>query len=151
MPNFEQFKQNNKNATSSNNEEKVESKEELTVSNGDLPQDFNLQHVWNEFIASQSIRIASFLKNLTPRIQGDAVWVTVSIKAQEEALEPIRPDFARFINKTTNGALVRLNVEVGSFEKAELKPYTDKEKLEFLIKKNPKVAEFVQKLEIRPK
>ncbi len=108
-------------------------------------------NAWGLFVSKQKISISSFLKSLTPEIKGDSIVITVPNISKEEALESIRPEFAKFISTLTKGEILRLNIEVGASVVTESKPYTDKEKLEYLMKKYPKLADFVKKMEIRTK
>jgi len=103
---------------------------------------------WNEFIESQSMRTGSLMKTLRPSVVANEVVVTVH-QSKVEVLDSVKFPFNRFINEKSEGKLTNLKIEVGDLVEQERKPYTEKEKLEYLIKKNPKLDELIQKLGLR--
>ncbi len=89
------------------------------------------------------------MKALTPELQENEVVVKVASAAQQDAIEDIRIDFVRFISQKTNGQIQSLLIEKGVAEITERKPYTEKEKLEYMLSKNPQWKEVIEKLSLR--
>lgn len=100
---------------------------------------------WNEFAESQSMRISSLLKTLKPVARGNEVVVQVPPK-KDEITESVKYPFARFITEKSKGALTKLAVEEGVLENTGKRPYTEKEKLEYLRGKHPEMEEVIKKL-----
>lgn len=104
---------------------------------------------WEEFIDSQSVRISTLLKIVKPEIQGTDFVLTVSGRAQQEGLDSIRFPLTRYVNEKSNGKLTKVVIKLGELQEAESRPYTEKEKLEYLMKKKPVLADIIKKLELR--
>ena len=123
--------------------------EELKVAEGH-PVDKELLHrYWLEFSQSAGLRAASLMKALLPDLQGKEVIVTTASAAQQNALEEIRIDFIRFVSEKTNGQINSMRIEKGAVEMTERKPYTEKEKLEYMLNKNPQWKDVIDKLGLR--
>lgn len=103
---------------------------------------------WQEFIETQSVRTASLMKTLRPRQEGDKVIVTVPPK-KDEMLEAVKFPFNRFISEVSDGKLQSMVIEIGEIEETERRPYTDKEKLDYLMKRHPELDDIIKKLGLR--
>ncbi|MCC7299339.1 MAG: hypothetical protein IT244_13475 [Bacteroidia bacterium] len=103
---------------------------------------------WHEFIEGQTMRTGSLMKTLRPSVVGTEVVLTVHA-SKVEVLDGVKFPFNRFINEKSEGKLTNLKIEVGDLVEQERKPYTEKEKLEYLIKVNPKLEDLIQKLGLR--
>jgi hypothetical protein len=107
-----------------------------------------LMQWWEEFIETQSVRTASFMKTIRPLIEDKDVVVKVPA-SKVEVLEAVKFPFNRFISDRSQGKLNNFRVEPGEVVEQERRPYTDKEKLEYMIKKNPGLEEIIKKLGLR--
>lgn len=122
-----------------------------TEQSSDLKQvsETQLKQYWIDFSHTAGMRASSLMKAITPELQGNEVLVTVASAAQQDAIEDIRMDFVRFIAQKTNGLIQSLRIEKGAAEITERKPYTEKEKLEYMLSKNPQWKEVIEKLSLR--
>lgn len=107
-----------------------------------------LMQWWEEFIETQSVRTASFMKTIRPFIEARDVVVKVPA-SKVEVLEAVKFPFNRFIADRSQGKLNNFRVEAGEVVEQERRPYTDKEKLEYMIRKNPGLEEIIKKLGLR--
>lgn len=117
-----------------------------------LDSDLNnqLKDGWMQFASQCSPRISSLMKTVNIRLNGSEVVAETGSSSQTGALEEIRIDFVRFITKFSGGKILSLRFEqVQATEGNARKPYTEKEKLEFLINKNPKLKETIERLNLR--
>ena len=94
------------------------------------------------------MRISSLLRTILPRVVADEVVIEVP-PSKVEMLEAVRFPFNRFIADKSENRLKKLRIDAGESVQTERKPYTDREKLEYLIQKNPKLAEVVKKLDLK--
>lgn len=104
--------------------------------------------LWQEFIETQTLRMKGLMRDLEPTINGTEVEVTVPPK-KIEAMESVRFPFNRFIIDKTDGKLNNLKVLSGELSQTDRRPYTDKEKLEFLVKNHPELEDVIKKLGLR--
>ncbi len=110
--------------------------------------DINL--VWQNFIATQTPRIATSLKLVTYSMDEDGILkIIIGSKAMEGLMEEIRIPLLQFIHKNFANPVKGMEVELGVVEQGERRPYTDKEKLDFLIKKHPDLAKTIEDLQLR--
>lgn len=109
-----------------------------------------LKDGWMEFAGQCSPRISSLMKTVNIRLNGTEAVAETGSSSQTGALEEIRIEFVRFITKYSGGKIASLKFEqVQATEGNARKPYTEKEKLEFLINKNPKLKETIERLNLR--
>ncbi len=114
----------------------------------DHPTEVQLKQWWAEFVETQPVRISSLLKTTTPKIEHDEV-VIVMPPSRIEPLEIVKFPFNRFIQDISEGRLKRLRIDAGEVEQMERKPYTEKEKLEYLQKMNPILKDVIDKLDLK--
>jgi len=103
---------------------------------------------WNQFVETQSVKTASLMKMMRPVREGNEVVVTIAA-SKMEVLEAVRFPFNRFITDISGGKLTSLRIVAGEVKEQERRPYTDKEKLDYMIKKNPDLEEVIRKLGLR--
>lgn len=115
---------------------------------GHVISDRQLMEWWQEFSDTQSVKTASFMKTLMPTMEGEEVVVTLS-PSKADVLDNVRFPFKRFITEASGGKLTGLLVKTGEVQEQDRKPYTEKEKLEYLIKKHPELDTLMQKLGLR--
>jgi len=61
----------------------------------------------------------------------------------------VRIAMVQFINKSLNIKITGLEMILSGLENVERRPYTDREKLEFLTKKHPLLAKTIEDLQLR--
>lgn len=95
------------------------------------------------------VRIGTLLKSIKSRVENDTFIFVVTGKMQESFLEELRPDILRELRGLTNSAISKFNFEFEEALETGRKPYTDAEKLNFLLEKHPLLQEAVEKLKLR--
>ncbi len=103
-----------------------------------------------QFISTQGTRISSALKLLTYSMNSEGMLhVVLGSKAQEGLLEEVRPVLIQFLNKNLSAKVIGMETSLAELENSERRPYTDREKLEFLSKKHPLLAKTIEDLQLR--
>ncbi|MEN8227204.1 MAG: DNA polymerase III subunit gamma/tau [Bacteroidota bacterium] len=105
-----------------------------------------IMKAWNDYAASieKSLpRIFSTLINNRPVVKADGtVMVLLNSDAQRDNfIKNIRPQLAGFIQEATGMAAVDILTEVAEVEQNGKKIYTEQDKLDFLMKKNPELGQ----------
>ena len=122
---------------------------ELSVAESAPIDEELLNQYWIEFSQTAGLRTSSLMKAIKPILEDKEVVVTVASAAQQDAIEDIRMDFIRFLSQKTEGQIQSLRIDKGAAEITERKPYTEKEKLEYMLSKNPRWKEVIEKLGLR--
>jgi len=104
-----------------------------------------LIRAWNDYAASMEKlkpRIYSTLVNNRPVVRGDgAVIVLLNSDAQRDNfIKNIKSDLVAFILNATGLSSVEIVTEVTENEQMEKKIYTEQDKLEFMVNKNPELG-----------
>jgi len=113
------------------------------------PTNAELNAIWNEFASKQGPRIASLMKLLSGRLEGNVMVVTAGSQAQLDSLDEIKISFNRYLIEKTGDSNLVFKPEKGEVKESERRPYTDREKLDFLLKKHPDWQEMIEKLHLR--
>jgi DNA polymerase-3 subunit gamma/tau len=104
-----------------------------------------LIRAWNDYAASMEKlkpRIYSTLVNNRPVVRGDgAVMVLLNSEAQRDNfIKNIKSDLVEYIRGATGLSSVEILTEVSENEQIGKKIYTEQDKLEFLVNKNPELG-----------
>jgi len=104
-----------------------------------------LIRAWNEYAASMEKlkpRIYSTLVNNRPVVRGDgAVMVLLNSEAQRDNfIKNIKSELVAYILDATGLSSVEILTEVSENEEIGKKIYTEQDKLEFLVNKNPELG-----------
>ncbi len=102
-------------------------------------------NAWNDYAASlekRKPRIHSTLVNNRPVLRGDgAVMLLLNSEAQRDNfIKNIKSDLVEYIQGATGLSSVEIITEVSENEQVGKKIYTEQDKLEFLVKKNPELG-----------
>lgn len=89
------------------------------------------------------------MKAITPAVEGQEVVAVTSATAQMDALEEIRFSFNKYISGASQGRLLTLRIEKGAAPQTERRPYTEKEKLDAMLKLHPEWQEVIERLQLR--
>jgi hypothetical protein len=74
----------------------------------------------------------------------------LSTSGQESIIEEIKPQMMQFLKlRLKPNPVKNIGWEMGEIQVVERRPYTDKEKLEFLVKKYPALGEALESLHLR--
>jgi len=128
--------------------EVAQSEEVVPVINENEPIP-SLQKLMEEFSASQSSRVGGLIKSILFKEDGSQVIVTVSSRAQELAMEDIRIPMMQFLMKRSRNKYNNVITVLGEVAETEKRPYTDKEKLDYFLKKHSDLADVLEKLHLR--
>ncbi len=102
-------------------------------------------NAWNDYAASlekRKPRIHSTLVNNRPVLRGDGtVMLLLNSEAQRDNfIKNIKSDLVEYIRGATGLSSVEILTEVSENEHVGKKIYTEQDKLEFLVKKNPELG-----------
>ncbi len=95
------------------------------------------------------MRIGSLLKSIDAKTVGENLIFLISSKMQSEMLEEKRPEIIQEIRRATGNKIMWFDFEYVEATQTTRKPYTDAEKLDFLMQKHPLLVEAIEKLKLR--
>jgi DNA polymerase-3 subunit gamma/tau len=109
-----------------------------------------LEEAYVGFYQTQGPRISTCLKSLKYRLNEDQLLIELSTSGQESIIEEIKPQMMQFLKlRLKPNPVKNIGWEMGEIQVVERRPYTDKEKLEFLVKKYPALGEALESLHLR--
>ena len=109
-----------------------------------------LDEAYAGFYQTQSPRILTCLKSLKYRLNEEQLLIELSTSGQESIIEEIKPQMMQFLKSRLKPNPVKnIGWEMGEIQVVERRPYTDKEKLDFLVKKHPVLGEALESLHLR--
>ena len=109
-----------------------------------------LDEFWVDFYQTQTPRVLTCLKGLKYGIEEGQLIITLNASHQDGIIEEIRPLMMQAIKKqVANLKIQSIQTVMGKIEVQERRPYTDKEKLDYLVKKHPGLAEALESLHLR--
>ena len=109
-----------------------------------------LDEAYVGFYQTQSPRILTCLKSLKYRLNEEQLLIELSTSGQESIIEEIKPQMMQFLRlRLKPNPVKNIGWEMGEIQVVERRPYTDKEKLEFLVKKHPALGEALESLHLR--
>ena len=161
---FEQFKQMRTQQQTAVQEDEVSPTQDSNAENApsiDIPNrneiltpssisNKNIDEAWVEFYQSQTTRVLTCLKSLKYEHLGNQLIITLNASHQESIIDEIRPTLMQMLkNQVPHLAIQSIVSVMGEIEVQERRPYTDKEKLEYLIKKHPGLGEALESLHLR--
>jgi len=119
------------------------------VSNSQGKEKLDTDKIIQEIAKTQGPRIAGLLNSIKTELRDETLIFIVKSKMHIHTIEEIRLELLRELNQLSNGIIKQIEVEMGEIEQVSRKPYTDKEKLEFLMSKHPLLQEAIEKLQLR--
>jgi DNA polymerase-3 subunit gamma/tau len=132
------------------------SKQEISESNS-IEQEIKeknsvvLEHheMVERIISTKSPRLSNLLKSVNFDFEGSDLKLIVQSKMQFVAIEEIKTELTQEIISLSNNRYNSINIELGEVTETARKPYTDKEKLDFLVDKHPMLQNAIDKLQLR--
>lgn len=110
----------------------------------------SIDEAWVEFYQSQTTRVLTCLKSLKYEHVGNQLIITLNASHQEGIIDEIRPTLMQLLkNQVPHLGIQSIVSVMGEVEVQERRPYTDKEKLDYLIKKHPGLGEALESLHLR--
>ena len=95
------------------------------------------------------IRLGALLRSIQSKIVDNKFIFVISGNMQEASIEEIRPEIRQKLKTLTQGQILNFEYEIVESVDISRKPYTDAEKLNFLMEKHPLLLEAVEKLKLR--
>jgi DNA polymerase-3 subunit gamma/tau len=109
-----------------------------------------LDEFWVDFYQTQTPRVLTCLKGLKYGIEEGQLIITLNASHQDGIIEEIRTLMMQAIKKQVAHLKIQsIQTVMGKIEVQERRPYTDKEKLDYLVKKHPGLAETLESLHLR--
>jgi len=109
----------------------------------------SIQEIMDEYCNSQSQRVSGLIKSISYSLNNSDLILTVSSRAQELAVEDLRIPLLQHLLKVSRNTITNVLCVMGKVEETERRPYTDKEKLDFFLKKHPELNKAIEKLHLR--
>jgi hypothetical protein len=113
---------------------------------------FDLAECWLRFAESLNEQgkpaEAILMKDAKPSQEGEVIVVEVAGSHQRDMMDQVRPVLLEHIRREYKKYL-SLEVRIGAYVPTELKPYTDKEKLQAMMQQNPMIREMLERLKLR--
>ena len=119
---------------------------DLNHTNNKIP---SIQEIMDEYCNTQSQRVSGLIKSISYSLNNCDLILTVSSKAQELAVEDLRIPLLQYLLKVSRNTITNVLCVMGKVEETERRPYTDKEKLDFFLKKHPELNKAIEKLHLR--
>jgi DNA polymerase III subunit gamma/tau len=105
----------------------------------------DIQRVWSEYASSVEKthpRISSTLNQQVPSMKGDdKIRIRLNTNAQREYfIHMIKPELTRFLRQNLADMEYVFEIELAENQNGAKKIYTDQDKLDYLISKNPELG-----------
>ena len=100
-------------------------------------------------ISTKSPRLSNLLKSVNFDFAATDLKLIVQSKMQFVAIEEIKTELTQEIIALSNNRYNSISIELGEVTETARKPYTDKEKLDFLVDKHPMLQNAIDKLQLR--
>ena len=120
--------------------------DDLNDSNNKIP---SVHEIMDEYCNTQSQRVSGLIKSISYSLNNSDLILTVSSRAQELAVEDLRIPLLQHLLKVSRNTITNVLCVMGKVEETERRPYTDKEKLDFFLKKHPELNKAIEKLHLR--
>jgi len=104
---------------------------------------------WNEFLGMITDRpnLISSLSNVPELTQGNKLLLKIGNSVQEEDVRLIKPELMSWLRKELRNSGIELTTSIEKIE-SERVFYSDSEKLQMMIQKNPELFELKQKFNL---
>jgi DNA polymerase-3 subunit gamma/tau len=121
---------------------------ETSTENQPFSQD-DLLRVWQQYAAQESdIHVKNTLLNSTPQKQEEnKITIAVFNPVQEKELQDRTVEMQQFLTQNLHHTHLELTIIVN--DKQDFRPYTNKEKYEAMVEKNPTIASLVQEFNLQ--
>jgi DNA polymerase-3 subunit gamma/tau len=133
-------------------EQKVEGNQ---GSDGEQHVDFDLNSIdlealREELLEGKTKRVSSTLRSVPLLIEDGKFYIEVGSKMQQHTIDEFRTEIIRAIKLRSKGKITNYEFRLNLQEVKSKKPYTDREKFEYLMEKHPSFAETVRLLKLNP-
>ncbi len=125
-----------------------QSKENSTPNNQNVDTQ-RFESAWNELASkfSKAPRLRAILKSRLPEYNGQTIKMSVDNKMQKDKLDPLKTKILSFLNQKMQVSNLEMYIEVNPSSTND-KPYTQKDRYEFLSKKNENLNRLKDELDL---
>jgi hypothetical protein len=104
---------------------------------------------WNEFLGQIADRpsLCSALSNVPELYDGNKLMLKIENSVQEEDIRLIKPDLVSWLRKELRNSGIELATQLGKIETGRV-IFSDSEKLQMMVQKNPHLFELKQKFNL---
>jgi hypothetical protein len=104
---------------------------------------------WRAFLETISDRpnLISTLSSIPEILEGNKLLLKIGNSVQEEEIRLIKPDLLGFLKRELRNSGIELNVSIEKIE-SERTHFSDSEKMQILMQKNPELYELKQKFNL---
>lgn len=104
---------------------------------------------WKEFVARMADRpsLCSAISSVPELVEGNKLLLTIGNSVQEEDIRLIKPELISWLRKVLRNSGIELRTIIGKVE-SERMIFSDTEKLQMMIQKNPNLNELKQKFNL---
>lgn len=108
-----------------------------------------LAEKWKEFMEKMADRpsLCSALSNVPEIVNGNKLMLKIGNSVQEEDIRLIKPELISWLRKVLRNSGIELTTEIGKVE-SERMIFSDSEKLQMMVQKNPDLNELKQKFNL---
>lgn len=110
----------------------------------------DLESLREELIEGKTKRVSSTLKSVHFHIEDGKFLIEVGSKMQQHTIDELRTEIIKSIKSRSKGEITNYEFRFNLQEVKSKKPYTDREKFEYLMEKHPSFAETVRLLKLNP-
>ena len=110
----------------------------------------DLESLREELIEGKTKRVSSTLKSVRLLMEDGKFLIEVGSKMQQHTIDEFRTEIIRAIKSRSKGKITNYEFRLNLQELKSKKPYTDREKFEYLMEKHPSFAETVRLLKLNP-
>ena len=126
----------------------LESTPDDPIPNNTLTLD-QIKSTWSNWCSNQTPRISGSLSQADLAWQDKEIQAAFSAAHVKEILEEVRSDLIPFLQRELGIRDLGVSFVLKETESEARRPYTDKEKLDYLMEKHPKLKEVVDLLNLR--
>ena len=110
----------------------------------------DLESLREDLIEGKTKRVSSTLKSVRLLMEDGKFLIEVGSKMKQHTIDEIRTEIIRAIKSRSKGKITNYEFSLNLQEVKSKKPYTDREKFEYLMEKHPSFAETVKLLKLNP-
>jgi len=110
----------------------------------------NLRQVWNEYAELRKNQVAEYhILNQSFTLKNNVITLLLNNPIEEPLLQGIKSDLVGYLREKLNNSSLQVEGEMQQ-NNTKRKAYTNKEKFEYLVEKNPQLKELQEKLGLDP-
>ncbi len=109
-----------------------------------------LRHVWNEYAEQRKNQVAEYhILSQTFTLKNNLITLLLNNPIEEPILQGMKADLVGYLRERLNNSTLQIEGELQQ-NNTKRKAYTNKEKFDYLVEKNPYIKELQEKLGLDP-